>query len=226
MLVGHVLEAVLNGDLSALLPSALSSISDGAEDALKEKLNEFNSAKDVMKDLKDWAKNQFENWMPDADGLERVEKDINDLLLRTYKPGGRMSFPTSETPYRTRWTAARFRRKPTAAWVKPMTFLRPMARFLWTWGPCREWERTRWVLLAAAMGVMETPVTVTEGRGAPGRAKVEPHRSAGPAPVLALRTQVLVTARNLPPPAIWESNVRILLRLSGDSFMRQTFWTN
>lgn len=125
MLVGHVLEAVLNGDLSALLPSALSSISDGAEDALKEKLNEFNSAKDVMKDLKDWAKNQFENWMPDADGLERVEKDINDLLLRTYKPGGRMSFPTSETPYRTRWTAARFRRKPTAAWVKPMTFFAP-----------------------------------------------------------------------------------------------------
>jgi hypothetical protein len=80
MLMGHVLEAVLNGDLSALLPSALSSIIDGAEDALKEKLNEFNPAKEVMKDLKDWAKNQFENWMPDADGLERVEKDVNDLL--------------------------------------------------------------------------------------------------------------------------------------------------
>ena len=80
MLVGHVLEAVLNGDLSALLPSALSSIIDGAEDTLKETLNELNPEKEFMKDLKDWAKNQFEDWMPDASELERVEKDINDLL--------------------------------------------------------------------------------------------------------------------------------------------------
>ena len=78
MLVGHVLEAVLNGDLSALIPPALSSIIDGAKDALKEKLNELNPAKEFMNDLKNWAKNQFEDWMPDASELERIEKDIND----------------------------------------------------------------------------------------------------------------------------------------------------
>jgi hypothetical protein len=80
MLMGHVLEAVLNGDLSALLPSALSSIIDGAEDTLKETLNELNPEKEFMKVLKDWAKDQFEDWMPDASELERIEKDINDLL--------------------------------------------------------------------------------------------------------------------------------------------------
>jgi hypothetical protein len=80
MLVGHVLEALLNGDFSSLLPSALSSFIDGAKDALKEKLNELNPAKEVMKDLKDWAKSQFEDWMPDALELERIEKDINNLL--------------------------------------------------------------------------------------------------------------------------------------------------
>ncbi len=80
MLVGHVLEALLQGDLSSLLPSALSSFIDGAKDALKDKLNELNPAKEVMKDLKDWAKNQFENWMPDATELQRIENDINNLL--------------------------------------------------------------------------------------------------------------------------------------------------
>ena len=65
---------------SSLLPSALSSFIDGAKDALKEKLNELNPAKEVMKDLKDWAKSQFEDWMPDASELERIEKDINNLL--------------------------------------------------------------------------------------------------------------------------------------------------
>jgi hypothetical protein len=80
MLVGHVLDAVLNGDFSSLFPSALSSLIDWAKDAFNEKLNELNPAKEFMKDLKDWAKNQFEDWMPDASELERIEKDINDLL--------------------------------------------------------------------------------------------------------------------------------------------------
>jgi len=80
MLLEHAFDAVLNGDLSALLPSALSGLIDWAKDAFNEKLNEFNPAKEFMKDLKDWAKNQFEDWMPDASELERIEKDINDLL--------------------------------------------------------------------------------------------------------------------------------------------------
>jgi hypothetical protein len=80
MLVGHVLEAVLNGDLSALIPPGLSSMIDGAKDAINEELNKLNPAKEFMNDLENWAKNQFEDWMPDASELERIEKDINGLL--------------------------------------------------------------------------------------------------------------------------------------------------
>ena len=80
MLVGHVLEAVLNGDLSALIPPGLSSVIDGAKDAINEELNKLNPAKEFMNDLENWAKNQFEDWMPDAEELERIEKDINGLL--------------------------------------------------------------------------------------------------------------------------------------------------
>ncbi len=77
MLVGHVLEAWLDSLLSSLIPPALSSFIDGAEDALKEKLNELNPAKEFVDNLKDWAKNKFEDWMPDASELERIEKDID-----------------------------------------------------------------------------------------------------------------------------------------------------
>ena len=80
MFVGHVLEAVLNGDLSALVPPGLSSIIDGAKDAINEELNKLNPAKEFVNDLENWAKNQFEDWMPDASELERIEKDINGLL--------------------------------------------------------------------------------------------------------------------------------------------------
>ena len=80
MFVGHVLEAVLNGDLSALIPPGLSSMIDGAKDAINEELNKLNPAKEFMNDLENWAKNQFEDWMPDASELERIEKDINGLL--------------------------------------------------------------------------------------------------------------------------------------------------
>ena len=83
MLVGHVLEAWLDSVLSSLIPPALSSFIDGAEDALKEKLNELNPAKEFVDNLKDWAKNKFEDWMPDASELERIEKDINTLLKDT-----------------------------------------------------------------------------------------------------------------------------------------------
>ncbi len=80
MFVGHVLEAVLTGDLSALIPPGLSSIINGAKDAINEELNKLNPAKEFMNDLENWAKNQFEDWMPDASELERIEKDINGLL--------------------------------------------------------------------------------------------------------------------------------------------------
>jgi hypothetical protein len=80
MLVGHVLEAWLDSVLSSLIPPALGSFIDGAEDALKEKLNELNPAKEFVDNLKDWAKNKFEDWMPDPLELERIEKDINELL--------------------------------------------------------------------------------------------------------------------------------------------------
>ena len=56
MLVGHVLEAVLNGDLSALIPPGLSSMIDGAKDAINEELNKLNPAKEFMNDLENWAK--------------------------------------------------------------------------------------------------------------------------------------------------------------------------
>ncbi len=167
MFVGHVLEAVLNGDLSALIPPGLSSIIDGAKDAINDELNKLNPAKEFMNDLENWAKNQFEDWMPDASELERIEKDINGLLKDVQTWTDRMSFPTSATRCRTRWARGRFRRKPMAAWGRPMTTSRPKARFPWMWGPCREWERTRLGHLARAMGDMEIRGAATAGREAP-----------------------------------------------------------
>lgn len=130
MLVGHVLEAWLDSVLSSLIPPALSSFIDGAEDALKEKLNELNPAKEFVDNLKDWAKNKFEDWMPDASELERIEKDINTLLKDT-ETWGRMSFQTLERRCRTRLARGRFQRKPMAASGRPMTTLRLKARFPW-----------------------------------------------------------------------------------------------
>jgi len=80
MLLEHILAAFLQGDLSSLIPPAVGSFINGAINALNDQLNQLNPATQVANDLKNWAKNQFENWMPDASELQRIENDIKSLL--------------------------------------------------------------------------------------------------------------------------------------------------
>jgi len=79
-MVENGLAALLEGYLNSMLAAGLGSFIDGAKKALDDKLDQLNPAKEVADDLKNWAKNQFENWMPDASQLERIENDIKGLV--------------------------------------------------------------------------------------------------------------------------------------------------
>ena len=200
MLVGHVLEAVLNGDLSALIPPGLSSMIDGAKDAINEELNKLNPAKEFMNDLENRAKNQFEDWMPDASELERIEKDINGLLKDVETWGKNVVSDIGNT-VQDALGSGQIPAQPMVAWGRPMTTLHRKARFPWMWEPCREWGRTLLEHLARAMGDMEIRGAATADREAPDRARVEPGRSAGPAPARAPQTQAQ-EEQSPPRPAI------------------------
>jgi hypothetical protein len=83
----HGLSALLEGVLSSLRSAGLGSFIDGAKKALDDEVNKLNPVKEVGDDLKNWAKNQFENWMPDASELQRIENDIKGLLSDVNKWG-------------------------------------------------------------------------------------------------------------------------------------------
>jgi hypothetical protein len=77
----HILEAILNSlGLSPLALLAGGALFEGARDALKDMMKDRDPRNDFKKDLKDWVKNQFEDFMPGADELERIEKEVNQLL--------------------------------------------------------------------------------------------------------------------------------------------------
>ena len=77
----HILEAILNSTgLSPLLALTAGGLFEGAKDAFNEILHDLDPRNEFQHDLKDWVKNQFEDFMPGADELERIEKDVNQLL--------------------------------------------------------------------------------------------------------------------------------------------------
>jgi hypothetical protein len=80
MIIGHVLEAFLSGDWQSLLSSGVGALSLGAQKALQNMLNDLNPIKEFQKTLTDWAKNQFQDWFPSADELQRAIDDTKSLL--------------------------------------------------------------------------------------------------------------------------------------------------
>jgi hypothetical protein len=77
----HILEAILNSlGLSPLVIAGVGAVFEGAGDALKDMLNDLDPRNEFRDTLKDFAKSTFEDFMPGADELERIEKDINQLL--------------------------------------------------------------------------------------------------------------------------------------------------
>ena len=200
MFVGHVLEAVLNGDLSALIPPALSSLIDVAKDAINEELNKLNPAKEFMNDLENWAKNQFEDWMPDASELERIEKDINGLLKDVETWGKDVvsdigntvqnALGSGQIPAQTDGGLGQTHDDFTPQGQVPMD-----VGTLPGMGTDAAGHFSR-----VAMGVTEIRGAATADRQAPDRARVEPRRSAGPA-LVAPRTQAQ-EEQSHPRPAI------------------------
>jgi hypothetical protein len=87
MLAGHVLEAFLNGDFKSLFEAGLGAVFDGAKNAFKKELDSFNPAKEFMNDLKNWAKNVFNDWMPGADEFQPIEDDVNQVLKSVESEG-------------------------------------------------------------------------------------------------------------------------------------------
>lgn len=87
MFVAHILDAVLNGDFSGLLASGLSSLFEGAQNALNDVMRDLDPRNEVVKELKDFAKGLFDDYMPGADEAERIEHDINQLLKDVQSEG-------------------------------------------------------------------------------------------------------------------------------------------
>ena len=79
-MVEHVLSAFLQGDFSSLLSAAVGTFVDAAKKEFDDQMKNLNPVNEVKNDLQNWAKNQYENWMPDASQLQRIENDIKGLL--------------------------------------------------------------------------------------------------------------------------------------------------
>ncbi|MGH9547712.1 MAG: hypothetical protein ACRD23_21070 [Terriglobales bacterium] len=80
MFAGFLLNAWKTGDYKSLFYAGLGAVVDIAKDAIDDELNELNPATEFIDTLKDWAKNEFEDFVPDAAELERIENDISSLL--------------------------------------------------------------------------------------------------------------------------------------------------
>jgi len=79
MLETDILEAVLTGDLSKVLPSVLGSLSAGAQNAIKGLLKDKDPREEVKRELQDFVKRYFQDWVPAAGELDRIAQDIHEL---------------------------------------------------------------------------------------------------------------------------------------------------
>jgi hypothetical protein len=79
MFASHVLEAVLNGDFKSPLVDAAGGPLSGAQNEFQKVINGLNPAKEAMSDLKNWAKDLFDDWMPAADEWQQIEEDIKQV---------------------------------------------------------------------------------------------------------------------------------------------------
>jgi hypothetical protein len=79
MLEIHILEAVLNGDLSGALSAGLGGLFEGAQNALNDLLNDKDPREEVKRELQDFVKRLYEDSVPAAGELDRVAQDIQEL---------------------------------------------------------------------------------------------------------------------------------------------------
>ena len=97
MFTAHILSALLDGVLSNVLPAGLGAFFQGAWDALKSKFKDLDPRKEVKKELKDFARRIYEDWVPAAGELDRIADDIKDLAKDVETFGKDVVGPVAQT---------------------------------------------------------------------------------------------------------------------------------
>jgi hypothetical protein len=64
MPLGHILEAFLSGDPGPLLSASVGAMFEGAKDAFNDVLKDLDPRNEFKKDLTNWVKSEFNDWMP------------------------------------------------------------------------------------------------------------------------------------------------------------------
>lgn len=79
MFLTHILAAFLQGDPESLLAAGLGAMLQGAKKALDGVINDHNPVNEVENTLKDWAKNLYEDVMPDPEDLNEVVDRVKEV---------------------------------------------------------------------------------------------------------------------------------------------------
>lgn len=97
MFTAHILSALLDGVLSNVLPAGLGAFFQGAWNALKSKVKDLDPRNEVKKDLKNFVKGLYEDWVPAAGELDRIADDIKDLAKDVETFGKDVVGPIADT---------------------------------------------------------------------------------------------------------------------------------
>jgi hypothetical protein len=79
MLLNHILDAILNGDVKTLASAALGTIMHGAKNAIDDVIKDHDPIHEIEQTLKDFARNVYESVMPDPEDLDQVIDHVKDL---------------------------------------------------------------------------------------------------------------------------------------------------
>ena len=97
MFTAHILSAFLDAVFKNLLPTALGAALATAKNALKSNFKDLDPRKEIKKELKDFAKRMYEDWVPAAGELDRIADDIKELAKDVETFGKDVVGPVAQT---------------------------------------------------------------------------------------------------------------------------------